>query len=374
MLSCHRDPFSAFVRDLQIDGCEVHLYRGPNTFFTLLSPEDDTGKYPIYNAAGWQDENIYFLAGVRPGLQKRAADNDVVKRGMFTLDFDIRKELEKEGQGSDIGVQTRADLILEALNNDALFAHYRYAVLSGNGLHVHYFGTPVRVDKERWVAGMKMIFALVNTITPIPCDTGCGNAGRIMRMPGSWNVKDPANVRPVTVEIWMPGVSFGNMEMIDEMGEMALAQANERKAAEKREFTETGSASDVIELINLIPIEQVVQQLPMGCKLKCVKKDGGMRFVDEKGTERGFFRHHQFNIIVHEGTSLFPPPAGVGYNCLGLAKVVLGVTTHDAVEWFCARSTPVREASAREKEEWARENTAKEVELFEKSLTDLPNV
>jgi hypothetical protein len=370
MLSCHPDPFAAFCNDLQIPGCEVHLYDGPKTFHDIIHMEkiDLLGRG---NGNRWDETNVYFLAGVRPGLQARAADADVLKRSMFTLDFDIRKELEKKSAGPvpDEAISLVAYDILGSLLLHGDFSQFRYAVLSGNGLHVHYFGTPVDVVKEEWAAGMKHIFALVNDSLILPCDTGCHNAGRIMRMPGSWNVKDPTNKKPVTFLAWNPHYTFERFESIQAWGRQDIEEAAKKKAQEAAEFESSGKeASTVIALINQIPIEQVVKQLPLGIVAHVEKKDGGLRFRDEAGVERGFFKHHQYNIVVHEGTSLFPAPAGVGYNCLGLVKTVLKMGTPAAILWFCDRSTPVREAAEKEKAEWAAEQASSEVAFIDSIL------
>ena len=359
MLSCHPDPFTAFVKDLQMYGTQVHLYRGPNVFGCVLMPE--TAEYSLDQ---YEKENVYFLAGVNPGLAKRAADSDVLWRGMFTLDFDIRKELEKNPNLSKeiskipAAIEEMGNIIVESLEKHPLYGRFRYVVMSGNGMHVHYFGEPCTVVKEQWVAGMKNVFEEVATLTPIPPDYGCGNAGRIIRMPGSWNVKDPANKKPVDVMIWMPGYSTPPMQFVQERGKLAIAARDAVAEAQKAEFVDSGKGeSDVIALINSIPVEQVIAQLFAGVHVSRVKKDGGMRFADEKGVERGFFRHCNFNIIVHEGTALFAPPVGVGYNPLGLVKTVKGLNAHDAIQWFCERSAKIREVHDAEKAEWKKENT-----------------
>jgi hypothetical protein len=200
---------------------------------------------------------------------------------------------------------------------------------------------------------MKDVFDEIAVITPIPPDFGCGNAGRIMRMPGSWNVKDTAKRKPVTIVLWNPDAAVPPLAFIQERGRVAIDRQNQRKEVEMREFEEQHSdgRSGVIDLINSIPIEQVVQQL-LNCYVRARKKDGGLRFADDKGIERGFFKHQRYNVVVHEGTSLFPPPRGVGYNCFGLAKVILGCSAKDAVEWFCSRSTKLRTVQQRDQDEW----------------------
>ena len=376
MLSCHPDPFAAFCNDLQIPGCEVHLYDGPKTFHDIIHTE----KIELLgrgNGSRWDETNVYFLAGVKPNHHTRAADADVLKRGMFTLDFDIRKALEKgwdertavSPEQQELEIMVTAETILRVLNNLDDLRQFRFAVLSGNGLHVHYFGNPVDVVKEEWAAGMKHLFALVNAQTPIPCDTGCHNAGRIMRMPGSWNVKDPTNKKPVDFVAWNIGCVFERFESIQAWGRQDIEEAAKKKAQEAAEFESSGKeASTVIALINQIPIEQVVKQLPLGITTHVEKKDGGLRFRDEAGVERGFFKHHQYNIVVHEGTSLFPSPAGTGYNCLGLVKTVLKTGTREAIQWFCDRSTPVREAAEEEKAEWAAAQASSEVAFIDSIL------
>lgn len=372
MISCHTEPFSAFCKDLQLPGCDVHLYDGPNKFGGICSSPESLLSEP--QPVWWETSNVYFLAGVEKGLQKRAADSDVLRRNMFTLDFDIRKELEKKGLTTgeeELGLAMNS--ILDALLADPLWQNFRYVVYSGNGMHVHYFGDFCDVVKEQWVAGMKDIFETIAVITPIPPDFGCGNAGRIMRMPGSWNVKDPANKKPVTIEAWMPTNTMGSMQFVQERGKMILARQEEVKAAERAEFAaqHPDGGSDVIDLINAIPIEQVAQQL-MGVSVKNIKKDGGMRFQDEKGVERGFFKHHQHNIIVHEGTSLFEPPSGIGYNPLGLVKAVKKCDASEAIQWFAERSSRVRELRKAERDEWLKGNQSHDVELYEQRKSTLP--
>lgn len=374
MISTYAEPFLAFCKDLHIAGDDVHLYKGAQTFGCTLESRWNAGSTVPELPGWWEIENVYFLAGVKPGLEKRAADMDVRHRGMFTLDFDIRKELEKKGLTTgeeEFGLATTS--IIEALEPHPIYGKFRYIVLSGNGMHVHYFGTPCVVEKEKWVQGMKDVFDEVSKVTPIPPDFGCGNAGRIMRMPGSWNVKDPANPKPVEIVAWMPQADVGPLEWVQERGALRIARLEAKQEQERQEFVERtgGEGSGLIALINSIPIEQVVKQLT-GCTVRAKKKDGGLRFADEKGEERGFFKHHAYNIIVHEGTGLFPAPEGKGYNCLGLAKAVLQVDTHTAIQWFAERSGPIRDLQAKEREEWIRENAASETLLYEEKISSLP--
>lgn len=369
MLSTHIDPFTAFCNDLHIAGVDVHLYNGPNTFLCTLEEHKDS-ELKVYQLKVWSKENIYFLPGVKPGITKRAADMDVRYRGMFTLDFDIKKELEKAGK--DIWkdtVEEMADKILCQLDRHPMWGKFRYVVMSGNGMHVHYFGEPVEVQKELWAAGMKNVFAEVAKITPIPPDFGCGNASRIMRMPGSWNVKDKLNPKPVDFLVWMPTNSLPPLSFVQERGMIEMERYAQIQEAKKQDFIDAGGReSDLIELINMVPIEQVVAQLFAGMHVKQVKKDGGMRFADEKGEERGFFKHHQYNIVVHEGTSLFPAPSGKGYNPLGLVKAAKGLSAHDAIEWFCARSSRIREAQEKDRQQWMEEHNSQHVFDFEAKL------
>ena len=202
MLSCHSDPFTAFCRDIQIPACEVHVYRGPNAFVFILQ---EGAMLPEW----WDTENTYYLSGVIPGVRKRAADADVLWRNHFTLDFDVRKELEKE-LGSPISKGTfdsSVEAILSALDQKGELDKARYVVNSGNGIHVHYFGEATKVVKEEWVAGMKSVFEYFAGICPIPPDFGCGNAGRIMRLPGSWNVKQKPKL-PVDFIVWNHKATF----------------------------------------------------------------------------------------------------------------------------------------------------------------------
>lgn len=364
MLSTHIDPFVAFCKDLQIPGTEVHLYRGPNAFGCILDDRMIASELPW-----WNTENVYFLAGAKHGLQKRAADIDVLQRGMFTLDFDIKKEIEKNPdllknlqREQDCTFSGVVDAIITAIEPHPMWGKFRYVVMSGNGMHVHYFGKPCLVEKELWAAGMKNIFAEVAKITPIPPDFGCGNASRIMRMPGSWNVKDPTKRKPVDIIIWMPDAELPPLSFVQERGIIDLERYAQLQEAKKQDFIDSGGReSDLIELINQVPIEQVVAQLFHGMRVKQVKKDGGMRFADEKGEERGFFKHHQYNIIVHEGTSLFPAPAGKGYNPLGLVKAVKNWNAHDAIQWFCERSSRIRLQQEAEKREWLEKENSQHV-------------
>jgi len=215
----------------------------------------------------------------------------VLKRGMFTLDFDIRKEIEKtgstlEGPPGELAIKFLGENIIGALEEHPLWSCFRYVVTSGNGMHVHYFGEPATVVKEQWVTGMRHIFEEIAAITPIPPDFGCGNAGRIMRMPGSWNVKS-LPPKPVDFLVWQTGVSLPPLQFVQERGERVRAQQVDVRAQAAAEFEakHPEGGSDVIGLISQIPIEQVVFQL-LGCKPK-PKQDNGMRFIDGEGKERG---------------------------------------------------------------------------------------
>lgn len=387
MLSTHPTAFSAFVNDLQMFDCEIHIYREANTFGAAIGIDmDDAPRMAEGALNAMENNNVFFLAGVKPGIRARASDSDVHWRNMFTLDFDIRKELDKKFPNNE-GVfivqegMTRmnkeeafsfmANEILNQLDAHPTWQRYRYVVMSGNGMHVHYFGEPVAVVKDQWVAGMRDIFDEINTLTPIPCDTGCGNASRIMRMPGSWNVK--GEKKPVEIIGWFATKSLPPLGFVQERGALAIARLAEKRAKERADFAarEDGGTCDAIDLINQIPIEQVVAQLFPGVRVAREKKDGGLRFCDEKKVERGFFKHKEFNIIVHEGTGLFAAPEGKGYNCLGLVRAVNGCSTREAIEWFSAKSAAVRAADAADREQWAADHAAKEIAFIDSLPPDI---
>ena len=371
MISCDPEPLAAFVHDLQIEECEVHLYDGPKAFGCLLTEENY--RFAIQR---FGTNDLYFLAGVRPGMTARAADADIVKRGMFTLDFDVRKALIKRGEEPiEEKMLSTMEKILNELTEHSPWGNFRYAVHSGNGLHVHYFGTPVPMEEDVWSAGMREIFEEISSFTTIPADTCMQNAGRIARMPGSWNIKGEENRKlwkPVYFLRWNKDATVGDLRLVMEKGAARTKREESTKEVQRKAFEDRkGTGGDLFTIINEIPIEQVVHQLPLGCPNEKRKRDGGIHFYDAKWGMAAFFKHKEHNVIIHGGTSHFAPPVGKGYTCLGLVRTVLGCTTREAIAWFAEQSVRVREEMEREKKEWIQEQRRQEADTFLRSLSSV---
>lgn len=63
---------------------------------------------------------------------------------------------------------------------------YRYAVNSGNGLHLYYVGDEIKPDKDGYSKGVAGYQIVINEILKewgLSCDPAVKNVGRIMRMP-----------------------------------------------------------------------------------------------------------------------------------------------------------------------------------------------
>lgn len=176
-----------FVSDLQIEGCVVH-YGKKNKVHGQLTPENVQRVLEKHS-----NEDVYFLSGVGKDKKVRASDKDITRKCHFYLDFDIRNYWRDEyGEGvSNIEIKEIAVGLLESLKGDQMLRLWRYAVFTGNGMHLHYLGNPVPIESvDRWKSGMMQIIKKAESYSQMELDDSCKNAARLSRLPGSRNYKN----------------------------------------------------------------------------------------------------------------------------------------------------------------------------------------
>ncbi len=182
MNSSSPDNYQTFISDLQIPGCVVQAGMAMTVEKHLTL--ENFAEYIEANT----HKDLYFLAGVNPARDKlRARDMDILMKNHLFIDLDLRK---KESSITDTEIKEIGYSLPETLATHPILSQWRYISFSGNGLHIHYFGDPVAIDTpESWKTGMENILRVFTQHTGIQVDSGCTNAARICRIPGSWNNK-----------------------------------------------------------------------------------------------------------------------------------------------------------------------------------------
>ncbi|MEI8230584.1 MAG: AAA family ATPase [Candidatus Peregrinibacteria bacterium] len=180
-----------------------------------------------------EGQDLFFLSGVDPvrGME-RARDEDVRSKGHFFFDFDIRTQYPDI---TDEEIRELGKWFAGALADHPYLSLWRYIVFSGNGIHVHYFGDPVQlVSAEHWREGMRFIMEEVKKHTRMEPDIGCSNAGRLGRLPGSYNHKNGKRTK-VEILLARPGVKM-DIALVEKFGAEMIrrAQAPESEGKEKK--------------------------------------------------------------------------------------------------------------------------------------------
>jgi len=147
-------------------------------------------------------ENIYFLAGVKSWLDKRASDSDIISKKYFCIDLDMRNNCNFEITDEDI-ISEWKRIAKYLFNEDNMLWAWRYIVFSWNWLHIYYTFPEQEFDienysywvqdiYEQWDAwwGDKLRYA----------DHACKNIARILRLPWTINQKNWAKVEIIAYQ------------------------------------------------------------------------------------------------------------------------------------------------------------------------------
>lgn len=232
-MSPQNDLTAQFLTDLTLDGCIIQAGAVDHVDI-LLTPEN----YRPYLQKN-QGRDLYLLGDVsKDAGMRRAGDKDIPRKHYFFLDFDIREfyKQKDDGELSDTDVKENAVGILFSLGKHELLSRWRYAVFTGNGLHVYYIGFPVEIDSlERWRSGMQHIFILAESVAGFPPDGNCKNPSRLGRVPGSNNNKGE---RRIPTEMLEYKSDVFDLSLIEELGKASAKSAVPARGKEQTTIAE----------------------------------------------------------------------------------------------------------------------------------------
>jgi len=325
-----------FQNDLIIDGCDLqfgNLY----TVYSVLEKD----KFPTEIIKKHENEDLYFLGGVKIGTKGRAKDDHITHKNSFFLDFDIR-EWHKKQYGKEISKEeiknSAAGYIVDKLDSHTELRNWRYLVFTANGIHIHFIGDTVEVeDKLWWRLGVEHFIEEAVRTVGIEIDPACKNAARLSRFPGTYNNK---NGQHTLVEILYYQDRTFKIHEIQDVGKALAIFSDE----EPENSIEPSDPDNTLSVINSIPIGGIVASLTGWRLEKNHFYSGGDTkpkacFVADKG-----------NFLVHGGTDHLPPDSE-GYSPFSFVKTWLKLDSKDTFAWFRKNYQQVREASKREYEE-----------------------
>lgn len=292
-----------------------------------------------------QNKNLYFLAGVQEGTAGRAKDTDVVKKNHLCFDFDIRKVEKKDGRDcDDAQLLEKANNILNLLNCHEMFKTFSFAFLSGNGLHIYYFGNTIDITSpEVFKTGMELLVKEISEIAGFPADKACINAARLFRMPGSVNQKN--NKRVVALaenEAFSP-----LLDKVQEIGELELEKKTKEIISSS---VQQGAENGVYQAINAVPIQDIV------CKLMGWRFDGKKHWY-APGSDRisACFLARDGNYVVHGGTNHFSDQQK-GYSPFQFVRMKLGLNDKQTFEWFENENADIKKMADEAREKFSSKN------------------
>jgi len=302
-----------FFNKLQIDGCKIQFGEVNNVLVEAPYNKDyDLQKYMTDDfLLKNNNKNLYFLAGVNNNCQGRAKDSDILSINHIAFDFD----------NVTIG---EAEVLLDNLRRSYL-SGFNFALHSGGGVHINYFFDPIAITPEEFSIKMNKLCKEMDDKSGFETDKACTNIGRIMRIPGSNNVKRGVETN-ILFEQW------DEYQLILDIADKIEDEIQPHTAPE----IHINAEGTVDEVINSIPVESLMIKLMSeihGQYLTFVTELG--HFKDSSGKEKAFFKGRDKNVIFSGGSDWIPKPVnGTGYGSFGLVREMLGIDSAQAYIWF----------------------------------------
>lgn len=317
-----------FFNKLRLPGTTIHIGELNHVDHSITS--DMPFDFEAYLATN-RSKNLFFLAGIDPAISSRASDSDIIKKNYIVFDFDIRQQEEEAlHRPCDDGSLLRiAKSMQQALDSSESFKDYSCIVLSGNGIHIYYFGTPIEMAdrKEVFKAGAKSLVEEIEKVVSFPADHACINPARIFRMPGSINNKE-SNDSPKPVIILAENDCTSGL--LDEVMPRGLARLEKVAHPDAIKTVQVDAEEeDEFTTINNIPIADVV------CKIFPNWKFDNKQHFSEVGTskQKACFVANDGNYIVHGGTDHFSS-AQKGLGPFQFVREVQELSNRKTFKWF----------------------------------------
>lgn len=226
-----------------------------NTLDTVYSKLEDIPSF--------EEKNVFFLAGLKEPLNRRASDNDISLKNYFVLDLDIRSN--SEDDISDEEIKACADILEETLDWTP-FADWSYINYSWNGLHVYYIGKDIQATARQYSDGVGYIYREFERVVDnnlFSPDYACRNIWRIMRLPWSVNQKNWKKVEILREkQVSSSLVSFipAFAEKEEAIREKEIEERRQR-ALEVRKQVSSRWRSSIWDDIDAIPAYQISEWL-----------------------------------------------------------------------------------------------------------------
>ena len=210
-----------------------------------------------------KEDNIYYLHWVTDWLEKRASDTDIDMKDYFVLDLDMRNAI-PDISNEDI-INEWKNLVEHLWSEHEFFWEWSKIVFSWNWLHIYYSWDLRYFDKQVYSTGVEEIYSMWDQFMWDPvwsCDHACKNIARILRLPGSVNQKNWAEVTVVS-ERDKKSRLFNNIEKLSEKRKTKLLEEEKNRKEHNESVMKLSQWSDggVYEKINSIPAYQVAMML-----------------------------------------------------------------------------------------------------------------
>ncbi len=226
-----------------------------NTLDTVYSKLEDIPSF--------EEKNVFFLAGLKEPLNRRASDNDISVKNYFVLDLDVRSN--SEDDISDEEIKACADILEETLDWTP-FSTWSYINYSGNGLHIYYIWKDIQATARQysdWVGYIYKEWEKIVENQLFSPDYACRNIWRIMRLPWSVNQKNWKKVEVIkerNVESKLISFIPQFAEKEEAIKEKEIEERRQR-ALEVRESVSSRWRSSIWDDIDTIPAYQISEWL-----------------------------------------------------------------------------------------------------------------
>lgn len=176
------------MKMVNINGAETEISENYNNVVKNLVLNDNTKKLEEFLSSN-KDKNICILWGVKPWINRRAMDIDIIKKNYIVIDLDLCKDLKINRED----IPKIAKDIKNMLDTDENFKDYSHIVNSWNWLHIYYFWETQIISNNKMKKYFKdwtlKVYDDFEKLTWYKPDSACANIWRIIRLPGSINNK-----------------------------------------------------------------------------------------------------------------------------------------------------------------------------------------
>lgn len=199
-----------------------------------------------------KSQDLYMRVGIDSKIewtqkleQNQIKDDDIVEINKILIDIDIRKDHQKKTGKilSDEEITNMTHQLKDIVNKHDLFKNRSLIVMSGNGIHIHYIGKYISMNKEIYSQKAQYFFNKFDDeilkksdiFSEYKVDKANKNISRLVRIPGSINQRTAfPDLWPIEVKILHEQDIF--ISFLEEDIQYPILEKNKTAANKQHEY------------------------------------------------------------------------------------------------------------------------------------------